>query len=104
MAGKHNIIFYEDGGRIVGNNPIWVQTTLVAVVRMFNRVRLLKNLDKDKAMVCNPGFIWGQQGTAAYKRREKKRGSHVLGAEENQGELRGVRGGAMAALSLHRYM
>ena len=59
----------------MGNNPIWVQTTLVAVVRMFNRVGLLKNIDKDKAMVCTPGFIWGQQGTAAYKRREKVEGA-----------------------------
>ena len=59
----------------MGNNLIWVQTTLVAVVRMFNRVRLRKNIDKDKAMVCNPGFFWGQQGKAAHKRREKGEGA-----------------------------
>ena len=30
---------------------------------------MLKNLSNTKAMVCKPGLILGQQGTAAYKSR-----------------------------------
>ena len=32
------------------------------------------------------------------------RGGHISGVEETQGELRGVRGGAMSAASLHNHM
>ena len=69
MAGEHSSVFYADNGRIAGRNPIWVQTKLTAVVRMFDRVELIQNLGKTKAMVCTPGFIWGQQRTFFYKRR-----------------------------------
>ena len=41
----------------------------MAMVRMFERVGLHKNLSKTKAMICMPRFIWGQQGVEAYKRR-----------------------------------
>ena len=50
-VGVHNIIFYEDNGRIAGHNPIWVYMILTAAVRMFKRMGLLKNLGKTKAMV-----------------------------------------------------
>ena len=68
-VSEHNIVFYVDDGRIVGSNPIWVNMTLTEVVRMFNRVVLLTNLDNTKEIMCTPGFIWGHQGTAVYKRR-----------------------------------
>ena len=68
-AVKHNIVFYADGGRIVGRNPIWVQTNLKARVRFFERLGLLTNIGDNKEMVCTPRFIWGQHGTADYKRR-----------------------------------
>ena len=38
-------------------------------VDMFCRVGLETNLVKNKVMVCTPGFIWGQIGEEAYKRR-----------------------------------
>ena len=34
----HNIFFYADYGWIEGRNQIWVQTSLTAMVRMFERV------------------------------------------------------------------
>ena len=68
-AVEHNIAFYENDSHIADHNPIWAQTKLEEVVRIFERVVLKKNLGKTKAMVCTPGLIWGQQGTAAYKRR-----------------------------------
>ena len=68
-AGEHNICFYADDRRILGHNSIWVQTALMDMVRIFERVVLQTNLSKTKAMVCIPGLIWGQQGVEAYKRR-----------------------------------
>ena len=42
---------------------------LTVMVRLFGRVVLITNLGNTKAMVFTPGFVWGQQGTAAYNRR-----------------------------------
>ena len=53
-VGEHNIVLYVDDGHIVGRNPIWIQTTLTTVVRIFEIVGLQKNLCKTKAMVCTP--------------------------------------------------
>ena len=36
------------------------------MVRMFERVGLQINLNKNKAMICTLGFIWGQQGADVY--------------------------------------
>ena len=65
VAVRHKICFYADDGRIAGQNTIWVQTAMTSMVRMFYRVSLQKNLRKTKAMICSPGFIWGQQGVYA---------------------------------------
>ena len=56
-AGEHKIVFCADGGGIAGYNPIWFQTTLTAMVRIFKMLVLLKNIGKTKSMVCTPGFI-----------------------------------------------
>ena len=66
--GEHNICFYADDVRIAGRDPIWVQTSLATMIIMFKRVGLQTNLSKTKAVICTPGFIWGQQGVEAYKR------------------------------------
>ena len=66
LAGEHNICFYAYDGRIEGGDPIWVQAALTKMVRMFDRVGLQTNLDNTKAMICTPGFVWGQQGDEAY--------------------------------------
>ena len=67
-AVEHKILFYADGGPIAGKNTIWVQTNLIEVISIFQRLGLLTNIVKTKTMVCTPGFIWGQQGTAVYNR------------------------------------
>ena len=66
-VGEHKICFYADDGKIDGRNPIWINPTLTAMVRMFKRVGFQTNLGKTKEMICTPGFIWVQQGAAAYK-------------------------------------
>ena len=75
--GEHNIVFYLDDGRIAGHKPIWVQTTLTSVVRMFKRVGMQTNLGNTKSMVWTPGFIWGQQMTVVYKQRVTGEGGGV---------------------------
>ena len=53
---------------------IWVQAALTTMVRNFERVGLHTNLNKTKAMICTPRFIWGHQGAKAYKRRSTGEG------------------------------
>ena len=51
------ICFYADDGWVSGQNPIWVQTALTTMVRIFERVVLQTNLKKTKAMICMPAFV-----------------------------------------------
>ena len=60
-SSEHNICFYADDGSIAGHNPIWVQTVLATMLRMFDRVGVQKNLRNAKAVMCTPGSIWVQQ-------------------------------------------
>ena len=64
------IFFYTDDGRIAGQDYKWVKDALTVTVAMFWQMGLETNLDKIKAMVYTPGFIWGKVGEMAYKRRE----------------------------------
>ena len=64
-AGKHNIYFYADDGRIAGRNLVWLQKTLTAMVRVFDMVGLQTKLGNTKAMICTLGFIWFQQEAVA---------------------------------------
>ena len=73
-AGEHNICFYADDGRIAGQDPIWVLTALTTMVGVFERFGLQTNLNNTKAVICTLGFIWGQQGAEAYKRRATEEG------------------------------
>ena len=70
-VGEHNIVFYADDGHIAGHKPIWVQTTLTEVFRIFERMVLQKNLGKTKSMVLTLVFVWGKHVAAAYKQRER---------------------------------
>ena len=69
VVGEKNIILYSEDVQIAGLNPNWVQKTLMAVVRMFERVGLKKNPGKSEEMVCTPGFIWGLRIEESYKWR-----------------------------------
>ena len=48
--GENNMVFYADNNRIVGRKHIWIQTTLTAVVRMFERARLKNNPSQNKSV------------------------------------------------------
>ena len=43
-----------------------MQAALTTMARMFDRVSLQTNLDKNKAMICTLEFIWEQHGAEAY--------------------------------------
>ena len=45
------------------------------MVDMFCRVRLETILEETKATVFTPGFVWGQIGEEAYKRRATSEGA-----------------------------
>ena len=53
-AGKWNLVFYDDGGRIAGRDHIWEKDSLTVTLEMFRRVSLETNLKKTKALVCTP--------------------------------------------------
>ena len=59
-AGERNLVFYADDRRVVGRDHIWAQDALMVAVVMFRRVGLETNLEKTKALVCTPGYIWGK--------------------------------------------
>ena len=62
VVEKHNIVFYDYDRYIAGRNPIWLQKTMMVLVRMFERFGLQKKLGKANAMVCLPSFIlWHQR-------------------------------------------
>ena len=102
-AGEHNICFYADDGRIGGLNPIWVQTALTDMVRMFDRLGLQTNLSKTKSMVYTPRFIWGQQGVEAYKQRDAVEGPTFLERKRTRVICEDCRGN-MTASSLWHHM
>ena len=68
-AVERNLIFYAEDGMIGGRYHIWVQDALIVSVAMFRRMGLETNLEKTKALVFTPGYIWGEWSDAAYKGR-----------------------------------
>ena len=69
MAVERNLIFYADDGRIEGRDHICVQDSLTVTVAMFQRVGMETNPENTNALVCTPGYIWGNWDEAVYKRR-----------------------------------
>ena len=65
--GERNLIFYDNDRRILGRDHEWVQDSLLVTVEMFHRMELETNIEKTKAVVCTPGFIWRNWGEQAYK-------------------------------------
>ena len=74
-AGERNLVFCLDDGRIAGRYHEWVQDALTVTVSTFRRIGLYTNLDKTKAMMCTPGFIWGEWEEWDYKRQALVEGS-----------------------------
>ena len=51
---------------------------------MFHRMGMAANLEKTKAVVCMPGFIWGKWGDTSYKRRATGDGATFREREKTQ--------------------
>ena len=102
-AGEHNICLYADDGRIAGQDPFWVQTAQIKMVRVFKNVGLQTNLGKIKAMTFTLGFIWVQQRVVAYKRRAPGEGD-TFGERKRTRVICTECGGTMAASSLRYHM
>ena len=73
-AGEHKIVLYADDCRIVGRNPIWLQKTLMVMVKTFEILGLKTNLGETKEIMCTTVFIWGKLVVAVYKRRAAEEG------------------------------
>ena len=58
-TGEQNLIFYADYRGVGGRDHIWIKYALTVSVEIFLRVGLETNLEKIKALVCTPGYIWG---------------------------------------------
>ena len=58
MAGERNLVLYVDDKIRVGQDHEWVHGSLVVAVDMHCRMVVEANLEKTKAMVCTPRFIW----------------------------------------------
>ena len=62
-----------------------MQDALTVTVSMFWWIGIETDLNKTKAMVYTPGFIWGYYGGLFYKRRAT--GGGVQGVEEDEGVM-----------------
>ena len=47
-------LFYADDGMIVSSDPAWLQSAFAALVAIFDRLGLMKNVGKTVRMVCHP--------------------------------------------------
>ena len=56
--GDRNLILYVDDKRIVGQEYEWVHDALLVAVALLCGIGPEANLEKTKAMVCTPRFIW----------------------------------------------
>ena len=73
--GEINLVLYVDDGRIVGKDHELVQDALIVTVATSRSMGLGANLEKTKAMVCTPRFIWGKWGETVYKRQATGKGA-----------------------------
>ena len=81
VEGEQNIILYVDDGNIVGHNLIWSQTTLPEMVRMLERVGLLKQLVRPKQWFT-PQVSFGVNMGLWRKRGEQRERGTRFGGEK----------------------
>ena len=93
------MISYTDNIRIAGRNHKWVQNALLTTVVMFCRKGPKKNLEKTKAIVFTPGFIWGEWGGGGVQAMGDRRSSNVSREEEIAGKLHRVRSDGVTIFS-----
>ena len=73
------------------------------MVRMFEWVGLQTNLNKTKAVICTPGFIWVQQGAEAYTIRSTWEGPNFRERKRTRIRYKEC-GETMAASSMQHHM
>ena len=65
--GRHQAaLFYADDGMVALYDPRWLQWSFNALVSLFERVGLQRNIGKTVIMVCRPCQATGNQSEAAY--------------------------------------
>ena len=71
QEGRHQAaLFYADNGMVVLSEPAWLQGAFTALVGLFERVGLQKNVRKTVSMVCHPCQAGvGNRTEDAYGRR-----------------------------------
>ena len=62
-------LFYAYDGMVASSDPRWLQGAFNALVGLFYRVSLQKNVGKIVGMVCHPFHAAGNLSEAAYGRR-----------------------------------
>ena len=68
--GRHQAdLFYADGGMVAPSDPCWLQWAFNALVGLFERVGIRKNVGKTVSMVCRPCQAAGNQSEAEYGRK-----------------------------------
>ena len=69
--GRHQAaLFYANDGMVVSSDPAWLQGTFTALVGLFDKVGLRKNVGKTVIMVCHPCQVGaGNRTEEAYWRR-----------------------------------
>ena len=70
QEGRHQAaLFYADNGMSASSDPAWLQGAFNALLGLFDRVCLQKNVRKAFGMVCHPCQAAGNITQAAYRRR-----------------------------------
>ena len=77
-AGERNRIFYADDEGISVRDHIWVQDALTVSVVVLRWMVLEMNLDKTKALVFTPSYIWGEWSEKSYKRKANGEGETFM--------------------------
>ena len=69
--GRHQAaLFYANDGMVVLLDPAWLQGAFTALVAIFDKVGLIKNVRKTVSMVCHPCQVGARNRTEeAYGRR-----------------------------------
>ena len=68
--GRHQAaLFYAENGMVASSDPRWLQWAFDALVSLFERVGLRKNVGKTVSMVCRLCQAAGTQSEEAYGRK-----------------------------------
>ena len=69
------VLFYADKGIVTSSDPAWIQGAFNALVGLFDRMGLHKNVGKTVGMVCHPCQAAGNITQVAYGRRHTGEGN-----------------------------